>query len=116
MGKSSDIDSKKYIQQNNNLNIKIMKLEKLIKEKDNIIINLKNGKQLLNNNNTIFNLNNILKQKNSKILELEQELNIYQKKENLLNTQIKDLNNKFQMKMNKYEIPKIYQIIKMKMI
>ena len=103
MGKSSDLDSKKYIQQNNNLNIKIMKLEKLIKEKDNIIINLKNGKQLLNNNNTIFNLNNILKQKNSKILELEQELNIYQKNENLLNTQIKDLNNKFQMKMNQYE-------------
>ena len=111
-GTHTDNDSNKTdlnpnIRINKNLNLKIMKLEKLIKEKDIIINSLKNsniqtGKNLVNNNQNL-NLINLINQKDGKIYELEQELNVYKQNENILNNQIPDLNNKFQMKINQYE-------------
>ena len=83
---------------NNNLNAKYMKAEQQIKEKDNIIQeyqkSFSNNKINLQNNNP--NLNSLLSQKESQISNLQQQLYVYQKNENLFNTQISDLNKKFQ--------------------
>ena len=93
---------------NNNLNLKLMKAEQQIKEKDDIIMNLSNNytnnqNNLMNINNDNINLNNNLKQKDNLIFNLQQQLYVYQNNENLLNSQITDLNNQFQTKINQYE-------------
>jgi hypothetical protein len=92
---SKNLDNSSNLKLNNNMKLQIMKLEKLIKEKDIIINSLKN-----NQNKMLINLIN---QKDSKIIGLEKELNVYQKNENFLSAQIPDLNSKFQMKINQYE-------------
>ena len=99
-------ESKKgvYEMNNSNLNQKIMSLEKLLKEKNNLIISLKNNSKNGNNNfNNNLNLNNIISEKDNQIMNLKQELDVYQKNESLLNNQINDLSNNFQLKMNQYE-------------
>ena len=108
IGFNSDYESKirELEINNNNLNIKLMQAEQLIKEKDNLILNYQSNSNTLNNNNLInnnLNLSNILKQKEAQILNLQQQLYVYQKNEDLLNNQISDLNNKFQTKINQYE-------------
>ena len=94
-GRDADSDSKKNELDTNNLNLKIKKLEQIIKEKDALIMNF--------NNNLNPNINNIIKIKDNQILNLQQEINVYQKNESILNTEITDLNNKFQQKINQYE-------------
>jgi len=106
---SSDTDNiiRELKLKNNNLNLKLMKAEQQIKEKDDIIMNISNNynnnqNNLMNINNNI-NLNNNLKQKDNIISNLQQQLYVYQNNENLLNNQITDLNNQFQTKINQYE-------------
>ena len=94
-GGDTDSDSKKREIDINNLNLKIKKLEQIIKEKDALIMNF--------NNNLNPNINNIIKIKDNQILNLQQEINVYQKNESILNNEITDLNNKFQQKLNQYE-------------
>lgn len=103
-GKLTDTEIRISDSNKNSLNLKIKKLEQLIKEKD-IIISAFNNSQvgIINDNNSTKNLSQIIMQKDAKISELEQELIVYQKNENILNTQIPDLNNKLQMKINQYE-------------
>ena len=103
-GKLTDTEIRISDSNKNSLNLKIKKLEQLIKEKD-IIISAYNNSQvgIINDNNSTKNLSQIIMQKDAKISELEQELIVYQKNENILNTQIPDLNNKLQMKINQYE-------------
>ena len=92
---SKDTDSKKRdIDINKILKIKINKLEEIIKDKNNIIMSLDNNENNLINNNINQNLNNIIKIKDIQILNLQKELNVYQKNENILNNEILDLNNK----------------------
>ena len=88
---------------NNNLKLKIKKLEQIIKEKDNIIMSLNNNIEsdvLNNNSNFNKNMNDIIKIKDSQILNLQEELNVYQKNEGIFNSEIIDLNNKIQSKIN----------------
>ena len=88
----------------NNLKLNLMNSERQIQQKDNIIMNLQNNSNNNNNlNNSALNMNNILKLKDNEILNLQQQLYVYQNNENLLNSQITDLNNKFQEKINQYE-------------
>ena len=91
---------------NNNLNLKYMKAEQEIKEKDNIIQeyqkSFSNKKINLQNNNNP-SLNSLLIQKKNQILNLQQQLYVYQKNETLFNSQISDLNKKFQAKINQYQ-------------
>ena len=91
---------------NNQLNLKLIKEEQILKEKDSIINeyekSFKNSNNnMLNNNN--FNLNNLIKQRDSQISNLQQQLYAYQSNENLLNNQITDLNKQFQIKINQYK-------------
>ena len=83
---------------NNNLNLKIIKLEQMIKEKDNIIMNLKNKgtSNIYNNssNNSNANMNNFIKQKDNQLLNLQKKLNIYQQKISQYDNQISFLNGK----------------------
>ena len=82
---SKDTDSKKRdIDINKILKIKINKLEEIIKDKNNIIMSLDNNENNLINNNINQNLNNIIKIKDIQILNLQKELNVYQKNENIL--------------------------------
>ena len=91
---------------NNNLNLKYMKAEQEIKEKDNIIQeyqkSFSNKKINLQNNNNP-SLNSLLIQKKNQILNLQQQLYVYQKNETLFNSQLSDLNKKFQAKINQYQ-------------
>ena len=108
IGFNSDNDSKlrELEINNNNLNLKLMQAEQLIKEKDNLILNYQSNSNNINNNNLInnsLNMNNILKQKEAQILNLQQQLYVYQKNEVLLNKEINDLNNKVQTKINQSE-------------
>ena len=81
---------------NNNLNLKILKLEQMIKEKDNIIMNLRNkgSNNIYNNNanNSNSNINNFMKQKDNQILNLQKKLNIYQQKITSLSNMIVNKN------------------------
>jgi len=81
---------------NNNLNLKILKLEKMIKEKDNIIMNLRNkgANNIYNNNanNSNSNINNFMKQKDNQILNLQKKLNLYQQKITSLSNMIVNKN------------------------
>ena len=80
---------------NNNNNLKIMKLEQMIKEKDNIIMNLKNkGINSIYNNNLNANMNNFMNQKDNQLLNLQKQLNIYQQKINQYDYKISFLNGK----------------------
>ena len=85
--------NKREFESNNN-NMKIMKLEQMIKEKNNIIMNLKKkGNNNLYNNNSNPNINNFMKQDNQ-YLNLQKKLNIYQQKINQYENQISILNGK----------------------
>ena len=92
----------------NNLNMKLIVAEQQLREKDSLIMSLKNNYQNKNSpnnlmkNNMNMNNNNVLKLKDQ-IINLQQQLSLYQNNENVLNSQITDLNNKFQMKINQYE-------------
>ena len=90
----------------NKLNSKYMKAEQQIKERDNIIQeyqkNFSNNKMNIPNNNTP-KINTLLNQKDNQILNLQQQLYVYQKNESLFNSQISDLNKKFQTKINQYQ-------------
>ena len=81
---------------NNNLNLKILKLEQMIKEKDNLIMNLRNkgANNIYNNNanNSNSNINNFMKQKDNQILNLQKKLNIYQQKITSLSNMIVNKN------------------------
>ena len=90
----------------NNLNEKYMKAEQQLKEKDNIIQeyqkNFSNDKINIPKINNP-KLSNLLSEKDNQILNLQQQLYVYQKNENLFNSQISDLNKKFQTKINQYQ-------------
>ena len=91
--------------ENNNINNKLTKVQLKLKEKDKIILNLKNDK----NNNSINKINNelkdILNKKDLSIKNLENQLNIYQKNEkekiNTLNSQFNEIMFKYENKINK---------------
>ena len=89
------------------VNKEIEKLKKLNQINEKKIIELNNQLNMYKNNmgnNNINNTNNnTLKQKDYQILNLQQQLSVYQNNENLLNTQINELNNKFKIKINQYE-------------
>ena len=90
----------------NTLNLKIKKLEQMLKEKDNIIMSFNNNLKselLSNNKNLNQNLSNIIKIKENQIMNLQEELNVYQNNENIFNSEILDLNNKIESKINQYE-------------
>jgi len=79
---------------NNNLNLKIIKMEQMIREKDNLIMNLKNkGTTNIYNNNSNANMNNFMKQKDNQILNLQKRLNLYQQQISILNGKITSLSN-----------------------
>ena len=93
--------NKEFEINNNNLNLKIMKLEKMLRDKDNIIMNLKNkGTSNIYNNNLNNNMNSLLKQKDNQILNLQKKLNIYQQKINQYDNQIIGMNNNLDIDMN----------------
>ena len=107
-GFNSDLENKmrELELENNNLNIKSMKLEQQIIEKDNIINEYQNtfSNKNINIKNNNLNLNNIIKQKDNTISNLQKQLYVYQNNENLLNVKITDLNKKFQSKINQYDL------------
>ena len=107
-GLNSEIDNKiRTLElENNNLNLKIMQYEQQIIEKDNIINDYQNSlsNKNINIKNNNLNLNNILKQKDNQISNLQQQLYVYQNNEDLLNSQITDLNKNFQLKINQYDL------------
>ena len=92
-----------------NQNSSIMKLKRIIKEKDNQIKSLTNKFQTErlmtepNSNNNNNNIKKLLTEKNNQIFNLQQQLNIYEQNENIMNNQLDDLNNQFQKKINQYE-------------
>ena len=91
---------------NNNLTINLMKAEQLIKEKDSLILSYQSNLKKANNNNNInnnLNSEDSMNLKDPQIMQLQQQINIYKNNENLLNEQIANLNNKFQIKINEYE-------------
>ena len=91
---------------NNNLTINLMKAEQLIKEKDSLILSYQSNLKKANNNNNInnnLNSDDSMNLKDPQIMQLQQQINIYKNNENLLNEQIANLNNKFQIKINEYE-------------
>jgi len=90
---------------NNNLTINLMKAQQLIKEKDNLILSYQSNLKNPNNNNINNNLNteNSINIKNPQIMQLQQQIKIYQNNEALLHEQINNLNNKIQAKINEYE-------------
>ena len=93
-----------------NQQTQMMRLEKIIKEKDNQLKSLVNKFQAEKlkvepNNN---NIKKILAEKNNQISNLQQQLNIYEQNGNILNKQIDDLNNQFQKKINQYESEILY--------
>ena len=90
---------------NNNLTINLMKAELLIKEKDNLILSYQSNQKNGNYNNIYKNLNpeDSKNLKDPQIMQLQQQINIYQNNENLLHQQIDELNNKIQAKISEYE-------------
>ena len=104
---NSDYESKiRELQiNNNNLTINLKKAEQLIKEKDNLILSYQSKLKIVNNNNIKNNLNSGSSKniKDPQIMQLQQQINIYQNNENLLNEQIANLNNKIQASISEYE-------------
>ena len=88
---------------NNDINNKLMLSELKIKEKEDIILNLKNYKNNNINNNNNYVLTNIINQKDILIMNLENQLNIIKKKEKALNSKINNLSNQFREKINRFE-------------
>ena len=108
-GFNNDIDMNKIQElqiKNNSLKIKLLEAEKEITDRDKRIMNLKNNLPNNLNNSTNYNdlnINDLLKQKDFQITNLQKQLLIYQKNENLLNSHINDLNNNFKTKIKQCE-------------
>ena len=86
-------------------NSRIFKLENIIKEKDKqlktLMNEIKTEKFETEPNNK--NYKQILQEKNNQIVNLLQQINIYEQNEQYFNQQFDELNKQFQIKINEYE-------------
>ena len=86
-------------------NSRIFKLENIIKEKDKqlktLMNEIKTEKVETEPNNK--NYKQILQEKNNQIVNLLQQINIYEQNEQYFNQQFDELNKQFQIKINEYE-------------
>ena len=107
------MNKKKLIDLTNQLNLSRKKNRELEMKNNNLNLQLQNAEQTIMNfqnninNNNIINdnaeFNNALNQKDMQILNLQNQLKVFQSNENTLNVQINNINNQFKEKVAQYE-------------
>ena len=108
-----EMNKKKLIDLTNQLNLSRKKNRELEMKNNNLNLQLQNAEQTIMNfqnninNNNIINdnaeFNNALNQKDMQILNLQNQLKVFQSNENTLNVQINNINNQFKEKVAQYE-------------